>query len=76
MNLIQQIAGALSCMAICLIIHFSIRNWRTIAQELGYSIKEKATKVNTAVRKRLDMSELRHRTSVAAKILKGEWVDS
>jgi hypothetical protein len=67
MNLIQQIAAALSCIALCMIIHFGIENWRSIAAELGYMFEKKV---------KLNMHAHKEKIDMAVKIMKGEWIDS
>jgi hypothetical protein len=44
MNTIQQIAAALAIIALCMIIHFTIKDWRVIIEDLGYFIKKSASK--------------------------------
>jgi hypothetical protein len=44
MNTIQQIAAALAVIALCLIIHFTIKDWRIITEDLGYFLKKGKSK--------------------------------
>lgn len=46
MNAIQEIAAALSCTALCVIIHYGIKDWRYIVQELGYAVSKKPKPVH------------------------------
>ena len=45
MNAIQQIAAALAATALCLIINYAIKDWRIIANDLGYFFKKSSSKV-------------------------------
>ncbi|MFI5161539.1 MAG: hypothetical protein ACHQHN_09690 [Sphingobacteriales bacterium] len=40
MNIIQQIAAALAIIALCLIINYTIKDWRIIIEDLGYMFKK------------------------------------
>jgi hypothetical protein len=40
MNIIQEIAAALAIIALCTIIHYTIKDWRVIFEELGYHFKK------------------------------------
>ncbi|MBS1530347.1 MAG: hypothetical protein JSU01_08570 [Bacteroidetes bacterium] len=40
MNIIQEIAAALAIIALCTIIHYTIKDWRIIIEELGYHFKK------------------------------------
>jgi hypothetical protein len=46
MNTIQQIAAALAITALCMIIHYTIKDWRIIVADLGYFIKNGRSKAN------------------------------
>jgi len=44
MNTIQQLAAALAIIALCMIIHYTIKDWRVIIEDLGYFIKKGSSK--------------------------------
>jgi len=44
MNLIQEIAAALAIIALCTIIHYTIKDWQVILEDLGYFIKKSTSK--------------------------------
>jgi len=44
MNTIQEIAAAFAIIALCMIIHYSIKDWRVILDELGYHFKKITSK--------------------------------
>jgi hypothetical protein len=44
MNTIQQIAAALAIIALCMIIHYTIKDWRVIVEDLGYYFKKSSAK--------------------------------
>ncbi|HEX3385797.1 MAG TPA: hypothetical protein VHS53_18090 [Mucilaginibacter sp.] len=44
MNIIQEIAAALAIIALCTIIHYTIKDWRIIVEELGYYFKKDSSK--------------------------------
>ncbi|MBS1504830.1 MAG: hypothetical protein JST32_22405 [Bacteroidetes bacterium] len=44
MNTIQQIAAALAVIALCLIIHYTIKDWRIIFEDLGYFFNKDRSK--------------------------------
>jgi hypothetical protein len=44
MNIIQQLAAALAIIALCMIIHYTIKDWWVIVEDLGYFNKKSASK--------------------------------
>jgi len=44
MNTIQQLAAALAIIAFCMIVHYTIKDWRIIVEDLGYFIKKGSSK--------------------------------
>jgi len=44
MNIIQEIAAALAIIALCMIVHYTVKDWRVIFEELGYYFKKDSSK--------------------------------